>query len=95
MAADGLDHTGALEPEPVRQRTAVQARAVVDIDVVEPDRVLPDTHFIRTGVSDVDFGVFEYVGSAMGADDDGLRFHELSLLAIRALADASDGRDNT
>ncbi len=57
--------------------------------------MLPDAHLVGTGIRDVDFGEFEHFGSAVSADQDGLRLHEISLLASGTAAGAIDGRDNT
>ena len=91
---DRVDDARALETKPVRQRTGIEAGAVVHVDVVQADRMLPDPHFVRSGIRHVHFAVFENLGAAVSTDDDGLGFHELSLVMVRAGADVVD-RDRT
>ena len=77
--ADRLDNASALHAQVQGQRVGVQAGALVDIDVVQADRVVADTDLAGTGFADGQVDELHHFGSAVLLDLDGL-VHGLVLL---------------
>jgi len=92
--AHRLDHAGRFEADDSRQGTRrIEAGPMIDVDVIEPDRRLPNARLTRPWCADVDVLVFQHFGSAVLVDANGLghdgphRFR-LSSSARPAAADA-------
>src|SRR5690606_14777421 len=70
--ADGRHDAGALEPDLAGHRLRVQAVAEIDVDVVQPDRMVAHLRLAGTGRTDVDVDVLHDLGTAGLRDADGL-----------------------
>jgi hypothetical protein len=51
--ADGLDAAGGFEPETVRQLQRIEATTMIDVDVVETDRLVTHTRLPGRRVADL------------------------------------------
>ena len=71
--AHGLDHARGLVAGHHRQLHRVEARALIGIDEVDPDRGVPDAHLSRTGVGDRDVVHLQCFRSAVLMETDCLR----------------------
>src|SRR5690606_30206114 len=70
--ADRRHDAGALEPDLAGHRLRVQAVAEIDVDVVQPDRVVAHLRLARTRRTDVDVDVLHDLWAAGLRDADGL-----------------------
>jgi hypothetical protein len=68
--ADRLDDAGAFVAHGQRHRQCVDARALVDVDVVEPGGVLADADLARTGIADRQVDELHLFGAAGFLDPD-------------------------
>ena len=69
--SDGLDHAGRLHPELQRHRQLVHARALVNVDEVQADRLVPDPDLAGSRLADSDIDDLHLFGTAMLVDADG------------------------
>ncbi len=76
--ADRIDDAGAFEAKAVWQRVRIQAGAVVNVDEIQTDRVLTDSHLARPRIGHVGFDQFNDFGTAVRADHDRFRLHVTS-----------------
>src|SRR5882672_6537011 len=65
VAAHRFHHPGRLGADAVRQRQRIKADAVINVDVIEPDRVLADTHLFRPRIADFEFDQLEFLRPAV------------------------------
>ena len=62
--AHGFNHASTLHAQAMRHRQGVQTGAVVNIDVVQTDGLVRDTHFAGAGVADCDIDKLQHLGTA-------------------------------
>jgi hypothetical protein len=67
---DALDDPGAFDPGRERQRLRIEAGAVIDVDEVEPDRVLAESDLAGAGLADLDRLPLQDLGAARLMDSD-------------------------
>ena len=72
-AADLLDHARSLASKPVRQGQRIKARAIVDVEKVEPHGGMADARLPSAGLADLDFLPDKNLGPAGFVDADGVR----------------------
>jgi hypothetical protein len=70
--ADGDHHARSLASRYERQRRFVDALAVIDVDEVQPDRLMADARLARPRRTDFDVLPFQHFGSAEFTDDNRL-----------------------
>jgi hypothetical protein len=77
IGPDLLDHARRLRPDAARQRQRIEAGALVDVLVVEADRLVTNEDLAGTGVGDLDGLELEHLGAAGSgkADDSRGRGH--------------------